>query len=46
MKIVSIIARYLLGLIFAVFGVNGFLHFIPQPPIANPLKTFTSPTTT
>jgi hypothetical protein len=28
MKIASIIARYLLGLIFLVFGLNGFLHFI------------------
>lgn len=37
MKVVSTIARYLLGLIFAVFGLNGFLNFIPQPPIANPL---------
>jgi putative oxidoreductase len=36
-NIVSTIARYLLGLIFTVFGLNGFLHFIPQPPIANPL---------
>ncbi len=25
------IARILLGLIFLVFGLNGFLHFIPQP---------------
>ena len=32
MKIASIIARYLLGLIFLVFGLNGFLHFIPMPP--------------
>src|ERR1700722_19964449 len=37
MKITSTIARYLLGLLFTVFGLNGFLHFIPQPPIANPL---------
>jgi putative oxidoreductase len=37
MKITSIIARYLLGLIFIVFALNGFLNFIPQPPIANPL---------
>ncbi len=37
MKIVSIIARYLLGLLFVVFGLNGFLHFIHQPPPANPL---------
>ncbi len=31
MKIASTIARYLLGLIFFVFGLNGFLHFIPLP---------------
>ena len=28
MKITSVIARFLLGLIFLVFGLNGFLHFI------------------
>jgi len=39
MKITSIIARYLLGLMFTVFGLNGFLHFIHQPPPANPLAT-------
>jgi putative oxidoreductase len=32
MKIAALIARYLLGLIFVVFGANGFLHFIPMPP--------------
>jgi len=37
MKIISIIARYLLGLMFTVFGLNGFLNFIHQPPPANPL---------
>ena len=37
MKIVSVIARYLLGLMFTVFGLNGFLNFIHQPPPANPL---------
>jgi putative oxidoreductase len=37
MKITSIIARYLLGLIFTVFGLNGFLNFIHQPPTTNPL---------
>lgn len=26
-------ARVLLGLIFLVFGLNGFLNFIPQPPM-------------
>ena len=34
MKIVSTISRYLLGLIFVVFGLNGFLQFIPLPPPA------------
>ena len=32
MKIATIIARSLLGLIFVVFGSNIFLHFIPMPP--------------
>jgi putative oxidoreductase len=31
MKIVSMIARILLGVMFTVFGLNGFLHFIPSP---------------
>ena len=33
MKIASMIARYLLGLGFLIFGLNGFFHFIPQPPM-------------
>lgn len=37
MKNTSIVARYVLGLIFTVFGLNGFLNFIHQPPPANPL---------
>jgi putative oxidoreductase len=32
MKILTIIARVLLGLIFLVFGSNAFLNFIPMPP--------------
>ena len=32
MKIAALIARCLLGLLFTVFGLNGFLHFIPEPP--------------
>lgn len=32
MKTMSTIARYLAGVIFFVFGLNGFLHFIPLPP--------------
>jgi putative oxidoreductase len=33
MKIAALIARILLGLIFLVFGLNGFLHFIPMGPM-------------
>lgn len=41
MKIVVMIARLLLGLVFVVFGSNIFLHFIPTPPMpAGPLKDF------
>jgi len=32
MKKVALVARILLGLIFLLFGLNGFLHFIPMPP--------------
>jgi putative oxidoreductase len=32
MKIAATVAQYLLGLMFVVFGLNGFLHFIPMPP--------------
>jgi putative oxidoreductase len=32
MKIASLIARLLLGVIFLVFGLNGFLQFIHLPP--------------
>jgi len=31
MKIGFFIARNLLGLMFLVFGLNGFLHFLPMP---------------
>ncbi len=39
MKIVGLIARVLLGLMFTVFGLNGFLHFLHMsgegmPPLA------------
>jgi putative oxidoreductase len=33
MKIAALIARFLLGLAFLVFGLNGFLHFIPMQPL-------------
>jgi putative oxidoreductase len=32
MRVVQIIIRTLLGLVFVVFGLNIFLHFIPMPP--------------
>jgi len=34
MKIATLVARILLGLLFLVFGLNGFLHFIPVAPPA------------
>lgn len=34
MRIVFVVARLLLGLIFLVFGLNGFLHFLPMTPPA------------
>ncbi len=37
MKITATISRYLLGLLFTVMGLNGFLQVIPQPPPANPV---------
>jgi putative oxidoreductase len=33
MKIAVLIARILLGLIFVVFGLNGFLQFLPSGPM-------------
>ena len=33
MKIVTVIARILLGLIFVVFGLNGFLNFLSMGPM-------------
>jgi putative oxidoreductase len=33
MKVVVVIARALLGLMFVFFGLNGFLNFLPAPPL-------------
>ena len=33
MKILVVIARVLLGLMFLIFGLNGFLNFLPAPPL-------------
>ena len=44
MKIVTMIARYLLGLMFLVFGSNMFLNFIPMGPMPAGLAgQFTAP---
>jgi hypothetical protein len=32
-KIVIIVVRILLGLLFVVFGANGFYHFLPMPEL-------------
>lgn len=37
---IQTIARYLLGLIFFVFGLNGFLQFLPQPPLPESAMAF------
>src|SRR5947207_15303757 len=37
MKIVTTIARILLGLVFVVFGLNGFLNFISMGPMPSGL---------
>jgi uncharacterized membrane protein YphA (DoxX/SURF4 family) len=37
MKIAALIARILLGLVFLVFGANGFLNFIPSGPMPSGL---------
>ena len=40
MKIATIIARVLLGLVFLVFGLNAFFHFVPMPPPKNEAGAF------
>ena len=40
MTLTSTIARILLGLLFLVFGLNGFLQFIKQPPPTGPALQF------
>jgi uncharacterized membrane protein YphA (DoxX/SURF4 family) len=41
MKVSTVIARILLGLIFVVFGSNIFFHFIPTPPMPpGPIQDF------
>ena len=33
MKKVTLVSRILLGVGFTIFGLNGFFHFLPQPPM-------------
>ena len=40
MQTLTSIARILLGLIFVTFGANGFLHFLPQPPVPSAAQAF------
>lgn len=40
MKTAVTVARLLLGLVFFVFGLNGFLHFMPNPPPTPPAADF------
>ena len=40
MKTAVVIARTLLGIIFVVFGLNGFLHFLPQPEMPQAASAF------
>ena len=42
MKIAALIARLLLGLVFLVFGLNGFLHFMTGPLPSGPAGQFLS----
>lgn len=35
-KYLPAVARVLMGLLFLVFGLNGFLHFIPEPKTPMP----------
>ena len=40
MKIATLVARYLLGLILTVFGLNGFFNFLPQAPLPDQAVQF------
>ena len=43
MKVVVLIARLLMGLVFAFFGANMLFHFLPNPPLPpGPVKDFTT----
>lgn len=37
---ITLAARVIMGLIFVVFGLNGFLQFIPMPPLPDAAGQF------
>lgn len=39
-KITAAVVRYLMGLLFFVFGLNGFLNFMPAPPLEGDMLTY------
>ena len=40
MKTATTVIRILFGLMFTVFGLNGFLHFLPMQPMPQPAIDF------
>ena len=40
MNKVAVVARYFMGAIFVIFGLNGFFHFIPMPEMPGPAGNF------
>lgn len=40
MKYIKVGSRLLLGLIFVVFGLNGFFNFLPMPPVTPQMGAF------
>jgi putative oxidoreductase len=40
MNFATVTARILLGSIFVIFGLNGFLQFLPQPAMPQPAVAF------
>lgn len=40
MQKASMVSRYLLGLIYFVFGLNGFFNFLPMPPLPEQAMAF------
>jgi putative oxidoreductase len=39
-KIAAAVVRYLLGLMFFIFGLNGYLNFMPMPPMEGNMLTY------